>query len=136
MKNANIIISVLIVLCIASGVTAYGILNPEENLFTNLVSFTPSDNPSNEENGEDTGDGSGKSRSNSGTQSNGGSSGISSVEAKNIASDCIKEQGCYAGNPKILDYSGNWYVPVLDNDGNTVDGIEIDFKTGEVIGRA
>ncbi|MBX7077125.1 MAG: endoglucanase [Methanobacteriaceae archaeon] len=43
MEHANIIISVIIVLCIAAGVTAYGLTNPD-NAFSDLAGFTPSAN--------------------------------------------------------------------------------------------
>ena len=41
MDHANIIISVIVVLCIAAGVTAYGLTNPD-NAFSDLAGFTPS----------------------------------------------------------------------------------------------
>lgn len=42
MNNSNIIISVIIVLCIAAGVTAYSLTNNDsDNVFTDLQGFTP-----------------------------------------------------------------------------------------------
>ena len=40
--NSNIIISVIIVLCIAAGVTAYGISEGDNAVFTDLSGFSPS----------------------------------------------------------------------------------------------
>ena len=41
MDNSNIIISVIIVLCIAAGVTAYGISEGDNAVFTDLSGFSP-----------------------------------------------------------------------------------------------
>lgn len=41
MDNSNIIISVIIVLCIAAGVTAYGISEGNNAVFNDLTGFTP-----------------------------------------------------------------------------------------------
>ena len=41
MDNSSIIISVVIVLCIAAGVTAYGLTNDSNNVFNDLSGFTP-----------------------------------------------------------------------------------------------
>ena len=43
MDNSSIIISVVIVLCIAAGVTAYGLTNDSNNVFNDLSGFTPDD---------------------------------------------------------------------------------------------
>jgi len=139
MKNSNIIISVVIVLCIAAGVTAYGLINPENNIFTNLPGFNPND-PSTGGDGPGPGNG-GSGGSGPGNGGSGGSgpgnggSGITAFEAKNIANKHIGADDCSAGTPRILD-NGNWIVPVIDKHGNVVDGIEIDSKNGKVIGRA
>ncbi|ADC47915.1 hypothetical protein mru_2065 [Methanobrevibacter ruminantium M1] len=42
MDNSNIIISVIIVLCIAAGVTAYGISEGDNAVFSDLTGFSPS----------------------------------------------------------------------------------------------
>ena len=144
MRNSNIIISVIIVLCIAAGVSAYGILNPEANIM-NLPGFTSDssndlssdgDGFGNGSVGDGTGDtGSGVSGSTSEGVSNHGSSGsnmISSTQAKTIATGAISEEGCSAGTPTK---SGNtWIVPVLDENGTQVDGIQIGAD-GTIIGR-
>lgn len=142
MKNSNIIISVIIVLCIAGAVTGYGLTNPNDNVFTNLAGFTPTEDSATEAGDQGSGDGGSgdngpvKVGSNKGgSSSNSGStSGVSSSQAKNIVdTNHISQEGCYAGEPTLT--NGNWYVPVLDKDGNTVDTIEIDSKTGKCIGR-
>ena len=50
MDNSNIIISVIIVLCIAAGVTAYGISEGDNAVFTDLSGFSP-DSSSSGDNG-------------------------------------------------------------------------------------
>ena len=137
MKNSNIIISVIIVLCIAAAVTAYGIANKENNIFTNLTGFTPTEDPTTNDNLQGIGNGgsgdggSGKEGLAGGSDSNEGSgSEISYLRALEIAKEGIKVHGCSPGDPKKLT-NGNWYVPVLnDSNGEVVDGFEIDYKTG------
>ena len=41
MDNSNIIISIIIVLCIAAGVTAYGISEGDNAVFNDLTGFSP-----------------------------------------------------------------------------------------------
>ncbi|WP_409198356.1 endoglucanase [Methanobrevibacter acididurans] len=102
MDHANIIISVIVVLCIAAGVTAYGLTNPD-NAFSDLAGFTPSaDSLASTGNGlgnnttQATDSNSAGSSSNaqpssnsdsnvasSGSSSNGGSSGTSSSGSSN-----------------------------------------------------
>ena len=50
MDNSNIIISVIIVLCIAAGVTAYGISEGDNAVFNDLTGFSP-DSSSSDNNG-------------------------------------------------------------------------------------
>jgi len=148
MRNSNIVISVIIVLCIAAGVSAYGVLNPDANI-VNLSGFTSDSSNDLGSSGDgigndSTGDSSGVlgstnsnpgSGSTSSPVSNGGSSGgnmISSSQAKSIASGAIQEEGCSPGTPKK---SGNtWIVPVIDENGTQVDGIQI-AADGTIIGR-
>ncbi|MDR2967951.1 MAG: endoglucanase [Methanobacteriaceae archaeon] len=132
MKNSNIVISIIIVLCIAAGVTAYGLINPKDNIFTNLPGFNLDEDSSIEGDSQNIGGG---GSGNGGSGSNSGGSGISSSKAKNITNDHIAVEGHYAGNPRTLS-NGNWYVPIHDNNGNIVSGLEIDSKTGKVIGLA
>ena len=135
MKNSNIILSVIIVLCIAAGVTAYGLANPEDSIFTNLSGFTPGEDSIDDGNTQNTGDGGSGANGGSGSGSNsGGGSGVSTQEAKNIANTHILEEGCYAGNPILAD--GTWYIPVIDQGGNAVGEICVDAATGEVTGGA
>ncbi len=90
MDNSNIIISIIIVLCIAAGVTAYGISEGDNAVFNDLSGFSPDSSSdsngadlisadANDGSGSDTSSGSsgssssGSSGSSSGTRSNGGS---------------------------------------------------------------
>lgn len=150
MKNSNIIISVIIVLCIAGGVTAYSITNPEGGI-SNLLGYTPTDS-------DDSGDGStgvdgvnngsssdssggsnsgnsnganpGSSSSNSKPSTNGNSNpthnGMTAAQAKSIAQGAIEEDGAYAGNAYWDSSIQMWVVKVYDKNGNVVDGIGID----------
>lgn len=72
MDNSNIIISVIIVLCIAAGVTAYGISEGDNAVFNDLTGFSP-DSTSSGDNGigdlfgDNSGDGTGSDVSNGGS---------------------------------------------------------------------
>lgn len=84
MDNSNIIISVIIVLCIAAGVTAYGISEGDNAVFTDLSGFSP-DSSNSGDNGigntsvDNSNNGSGSiiSAPNSGSSSSSGSGGSS-----------------------------------------------------------
>ncbi len=144
MEKTNIILSVVIVLCIAGGVTAYGLTNPDNNILSSLTGFTPSDDSdstgddvNNDPNGGDVGES--DSSPNSGGQSSGSGSGssvstshmgMSSYQAKQIATDHIGEPGAYAGTPTWDESIQMWIVKVYDQDGNVVDGIGVDPLTG------
>lgn len=176
MDKSNIIISIIIVICIAAGVAAYGITNSENPVFSNLNSVdsgsgdsgngignntTHHDSQSTNSHGSGnggtgTGSGSGvSSGSGSGSSSSSGSgtgsgSGrghhptpsptpstpkITSGEAKSIANQNIEAVGWYAGTPTLSADKTVWYVPIFDQNGATVDSIEINANTGAVIGR-
>lgn len=69
MEKSNIIISVIIVICIAAGVTAYGLTNQDNAFFSELPGLD----------GSNSGDGKGNatnSSSNSGSSSSGSNSGV------------------------------------------------------------
>ena len=145
MKNSNIIISVIIVLCIAAGVSAYNITNPESNIFT-LPGFTPSD--SGDTGGIDTADGNGINNeaentdtgssgvsgsssgvSNSGSSRSGGSSsqnGMTASQAKQIITGAIAQEGAYAGTPQWDSSISMWVAKVYDKNGTVVDSIGVD----------
>lgn len=141
MKNSNIIISIVIVLCIAAGVTAYE-LTTDEGIFSNLATFTPSEDTSGDINNPTGSDGVGEGNSNSGSNGEGQSSsggtgsnsdsryGMASNEAKKIVNSRIEEDGAYAGTPKWIEDRKSWYVVIYDSEGNQVDGMDVDPKTG------
>ncbi|WP_413824326.1 MULTISPECIES: endoglucanase [unclassified Methanobrevibacter] len=112
MDHANIIISVIVVLCIAAGVTAYGLTNPD-NAFSDLAGFTPSadslasagnglgnnttqatdsNSAGSSSNGQPSSN-SGSNVANSGSGSNGGSSGTSSSGSSNGGSSSGSSNG-------------------------------------------
>ena len=175
MDKSNIIISIIIVICIAAGVAAYGITNSENPVFSNLNSVdsgsgdsgngignntTHHDSQSTNSHGSGnggtgTGSGSGvSSGSGSGSSSSSGSGSgsgsgrghhptpsptpstpkITSGEAKSIANQNIEAVGWYAGTPTLSADKTVWYVPIFDQNGATVDSIEINANTGAVIG--
>ena len=157
MEKSNIIISIIIVICIAAGVAAYGITNSENPIFSNLNSVdsgsgdsgngignntTLNDSPSTDSSGTGnggTGSGSGSSSS-SGSGSGSGSGGgghsqttkITQAQAKSIASSVIEQPGWYAGTPKLS--GSSWFVPVYNQNNTLVASIEINAYTGRVIG--
>lgn len=176
MDKSNIIISIIIVICIAAGVAAYGITNSENPVFSNLNSVdsgsgdsgngignntTHHDSQSTNSHGSGnggtgTGSGSGvSSGSGSGSSSSSGSGSgsgsgrghhptpsptpstpkITSGEAKSIANQNIEAVEWYAGTPTLSADKTVWYVPIFDQNGATVDSIEINANTGAVIGR-
>lgn len=176
MDKSNIIISIIIIICIAAGVAAYGITNSENPVFSNLNSVdsgsgdsgngignntTHHDSQSTNSHGSGnggtgTGSGSGvSSGSGSGSSSSSGSGSgsgsgrghhptpsptpstpkITSGEAKSIANQNIEAVGWYAGTPTLSADKTVWYVPIFDQNGATVDSIEINANTGAVIGR-
>lgn len=174
MDKSNIIISIIIVICIAAGVAAYGITNSENPVFSNLNSVdsgsgdsgngignntTHHDSQSTNSHGSGnggtgTGSGSGVSSGSGSGSSSGSGSGsgsgrghhptpsptpstpkITSGEAKSIANQNIEAVGWYAGTPTLSADKTVWYVPIFDQNGATVDSIEINANTGAVIGR-
>lgn len=168
MDKSNIIISIIIVICIAAGVAAYGITNSENPIFSNLNSLdsgsgdsgngignntTHHDSPSTSSHGSGgTGAGSGSgvssgsgsgsgSGSSSGSGSGSGSGGgnphtpttkITQSEARDIANQHIEQSGWYAGTPVLSADRTLWYVPIYDQNGNTVDSMAVNANTAEV----
>ena len=148
MDKANIIISIIIVLCIAAAVAAYGLTNTNNPIFSDLSSMganNPSDNglgnntavtngsstpTTTTSSGSSTGSGSGSSGSSSSGSGSGSSSStkLSYSTAKAIASDAIAEEGCYAGSGYYS--NGYWIFTIYDADGNAVDSIGVNDATG------
>jgi len=142
MRNTNLIIAIIIVLCIAAGVTAYGIINPDNSVL-NLPGYTSDTGSTGSDSGDtgktttDTGS-SGSGSGSSGGSNNGGSGGrsvethdgMTITKAKQIATDAIEEPGAYAGTPYWDESTNQWIVLVYDKNGNQIDGIGVDPKTG------
>ena len=88
MNNSNIIVSIIIVLSIAAGVTVYGLNEGDNAVFSDLTGFTPASSDSgsnglgdlisNDSNQQNSGMNGVSSPSSSGSSSNGGSSSGSS----------------------------------------------------------
>ena len=85
MDKANIIISIIIVLCIAAAVTAYGITNSENPIFSDLSSMGAND---------DAGDGLGNNTS----VSNNGSSVATTSPSSSVSSDTGSGSGASSGS--------------------------------------
>ena len=158
MNNSNIIVSIIIVLAIAAGVTAYGLTNDSNTVFNDLSGFTPgstgdtgignltnssgnsgsaSSGGSGAGSGLGTGSGSGSgtgSGSGSGSSSSGGSSGptISASQAKSIAASQIEEPGWHIGT--VTYNSGGYYVcTVVDGSGTNHGTILVGSGTGRIL---
>lgn len=158
MDKANIIISIIVVLCIAAAVAAYGITNSDSPIFSDLSSMSASNdagsgvgNISSLNNGTGSsvattssssgssgssssgssssgGSGSGGSGSGSGSGGSGTSTHLSYSQAQSIANGAIEVSGCYAGNGR---YSGGyWIFTIYDANGNAVDSIGVNDATG------
>ena len=148
MKNSNIIISVIIVLCIAGGVSAYSYLNPEESIFS-LSGFTYSDGDDDGELGNDgiglngtetngtdiNGGGSGAGGSSSGGGSGGGNSGgggsnvhigMTASQAQAKINSAVSEPGAYAGRPTWNGAINMWVAKIYSKNGTVVDSIGVD----------
>ena len=127
MDNSSIIISIVIVLCIAAGVTAYGLTNDSNTVFNDLSGFTPDEqgntgignnstglegigNNSTGLEGADSGTGTGTS-SGSGTGSSSSSSSSSSSEKHNVSPEKAKKIAEGAG------WEGSWCYSVKYNSG-------------------
>ena len=158
MNNSNIIISIIIVLAIAAGVTAYGLTNDSNTVFNDLSGFTPgstgdtgignltnssgnsgsaSSGGSGAGSGTGTGSGSGSgtgSGSGSGSSSSGSSSGpnISPSQAKTKAASQIEETGRHIGT--VTYNSGGYYVcTVVDGSGTNHGTILVGSGTGRIL---
>lgn len=123
MDKANIIISIIVVLCIAAAVTAYGITNSDNPIFSDLSSMGANDNTGNglgnnttlnnnsgssvattdgSSSSADSGSGSSDSYS-SGSSSSGSSSGSSSSSSSGSSSS--SDSGSDSGSSTQMSYS-------------------------------
>ena len=148
MDNSSILISVIIVLCIAAGVTAYGLTNDSNTVFSDLAGFTPdasgdtgignnSTGNGSSSTGIETTDASSGSGTGSGTTSTSSSSGSSSgssssssgsgkhnvspERAKQLAASAARSSGWTGAYCYSAVYnSGGYYTCYLKDDaGNT-----------------
>lgn len=153
MDKENLIISIIIVLCVAAAVAAYGIINqgPLLSDFTSMTSGSGSggNNIGNNTNNTGTGtsggsgssDGSGSgsgggsgSGSGSGGSGGGGSGGgtIHSIsQIRSIAANANHYPGTYLGTPSYR--NGYWYVTIYNStDDSVVDGMSINDRNGHI----
>ena len=156
MEKSNIVITIIIVLCIATAVAAYGIINNPNAMFSDLASMGsgsgnghgPGNNTTQVKNPASSGSGSSGSGSGGGSSggSGGGSSGgsgggsgggsssgpiHSASEISGIASSAVSVSGCYVGTPSYSD--GYWSVTIYNStDGSAVDSLVINDATGSV----
>ena len=154
MDKENLIISIIIVLCVAAAVAAYGIINqgPLMSDFTSMTSGGSGSGGNNignntNQTGTDGGSGSGSGSSGSGSGSGSGGSGggsggggsgsgtiHSSSQIRTVANNHIGEPGCYAGTPHYE--NGYWYVRIYNStDGSIVDGLVISDRNINEVGR-
>ena len=160
MDNSNIIISVIIVLCIAAGVTAYGISEGDNAVFTDLSGFSPDSSNSGSDgignasmnnsnngsgslisapaNGGSTGSGgSGSGGSGSGSGGSGGGSQTTDIgydaslkKAQELAGNAAFVSSTDAGTYRIFYFKKS--MPVTEQSNSTTDtfAISIDKATG------
>ena len=158
MDKANIIISIIIVLCVAAAVAAYGLTNTDNPIFSGLSSMSSntagsgvgnstathngtghsvsttgssSGSGSGSSSGSGSGSGTGTGDGSGGSSTGGGSSSsthLSYSEAQSIANGAVGIDGGYAANGY---YSGGyWYFTIYDANGNNVDIISVNDATG------
>ena len=133
MDHSNMIISVVIVLCIAVGVTAYSIINPDRSI-TNLLGYTSTDientndgkSPSNNGINNGSGDNNRSSSSNGRSSSSSSTGSITASEAKKIVQGAIEEPGTYTGSEQWDSSMQMWVVKVYDRNGKVIDSIGVD----------
>lgn len=111
MDNSNIIISIIIVLCIAAGVTAYGISEGDNAVFNDLTGFSP-DSSSDDSNGidlstDDATDGTGSDTSSGSSSSSSSSSGSSSGSSGGTHSNGGSNSGSSGGSGSGGNGGGN-----------------------------
>jgi uncharacterized membrane protein YkoI len=145
--RTKILLSVIIVLVIGVAAAGYQINSNTPGLWQPITPQTSQETPITDDTGTSTT--SSGSSSSSGTSSSSSSSGqsqtgtggssvqISAIDAQSIAQKVIEEPGASAGNPTLETIQGEkvYIVPVMVNQ-KKVGYIEIDPKTGEVIGGA
>lgn len=155
MEKSNVIISIIIVVCIAAAVAAYGLTNSDNAIFSKLggvdsgnggdglnstnisgingstgTSGSGSGSGSSSGSGVGSGSGRGSGGSGSGSGSGGSGSGITSDDAKRIVNNHISQPGCYAGEPTRTSVGYN--VPILNSNGNNVGYMLVSFS-GKII---
>lgn len=155
MEKSNVIISIIIVVCIAAAVAAYGLTNSDNAIFSKLggvdsgnggdglnstnisgingstgTSGSGSGSGSSGGSGVGSGSGRGSGGSGSGSGSGGSGSGITSDDAKRIVNNHISQPGCYAGEPTRTSVGYN--VPILNSNGNNVGYMLVSFS-GKII---
>ena len=163
MDNSNIIISVIIVLCIAAGVTAYGISEGDNAVFNDLTGFSPDSSSSgsngiNDIFGTDANGGAGASGSSgSSSGNNGAGGGTSSGGSGSGSGSGGSGSGSGSGSTKItpdkarsiasgfigeagayvsnVKDDGSMYICYISNStGDVVDAIGISYS-GENLGK-
>ena len=160
MEKSNIIISIIIVLCIAAAVAAYGITNSNNPIFSDLSSMNSKDNLGDGIGNNSTVGNSSNTATSSGSSNGGSSNGVSSGgsssgshQSSSSSSSRSSSGGSSSGTAKLSYataksiangavgepgcyagsgyYSGGyWYFTILDEDGKAVDTISVNDATG------
>lgn len=149
MDNSSIIISVVIVLCIAAGVTAYGLTNDSNNVFNDLAGFTPDDQGNTGIGNNSTGlEGTGSSGTDyatgtggssvSSSSSSSSSSSPSSSSGHNVSPEKAKKIAESAGWEGSWCYSvkynsGGYYTCLLKDDKGNTGYVLVGSGTGRVL---
>ena len=107
MDNSNIIISVIIVLCIAAGVTAYGISEGNNAVFNDLTGFTPDSSDSGDTGVDQTGTDTPQTTDTGAPADTGSSSSGSSSSGSSGSSGGTNTNGCSNSGSGSNGGSGN-----------------------------
>ena len=118
MDNSNIIISIIIVLCIAAGVTAYGISEGDNAVFSDLSGFSPDSSSSSSDNNgiqnvstDTQTDGTGSSVSTGSTGTSSGTGGGSSSGGSGSGTGTGTSSGTSSGTGGGSTDNGNGTTP-------------------------
>ncbi|WP_298525536.1 endoglucanase [uncultured Methanobrevibacter sp.] len=127
MDKANIIISIIIVLCIAAAVAAYGITNSDSPIFSDLSSMSANSNAGNGL-GNNTTHGNGTGHSVATT--NGGASGSGAGDTSSGGAGAGTSEGSGSGYGGGSDYGGS---SSSSSDSGSSSGTHLSYSTAQSI---
>lgn len=117
MEKESLIISIIIVVCIAAAVAAYGITNGDNPVFSDLTSMGANDNDGS---GVGNGTHANSTNSTSGGSSDGGSGGAGSGSSYSADSSNSNNGGGANGGNGYSDWQQDYETGTYDEDGNPI----------------